>query len=339
LEFAPSWFPASKEFNKILETGFFNINKRIILDLSGNNFGDSRDSYKPHPIRHMYFLVPKEDRKAPDSGEISKWINISRAYLVQGSCSKTVNLEKIKRFLKRTLPFIRYRWYIYEVFKKLPHLSFAKVRHLFYYRRSEKVGQKDLSQEISIPKNCKLEIEPLNELNKIAVREFAEKNHNNDLHSLRIRHYYINTYNGFIASLQGNIIGHIWWWAYNCNPKPPDEFMFYNLKLGKDGVYLFDFYIAPQYRGGGSAIEFMTRIFFGLRKLGYSRTSGVHDPNNLAARWTYKVVGEKDAKTINMHIFFNSIVYYDKAIFLKKWDVPDPCTSRMLLSFRKIFKS
>lgn len=337
IEFPPSWMPSAESFNKILESRFFNVRERVILDLSENNFGDLTDSYEPHPFRHMFILVPKEDLKASDLGEITKWINISRGYLVLGSCSKTLNLAKIRLFLKKCFPFIRYRWYVYDALKKIPYPSFTEVRHFLYYKRSEKVGQKDLSQEISLTKNCKLEIEPLSKSNRNAVREFADQNHNNDLHSLRIRQYYINTYEGFIASIRGEIIGHIWYWAYNHNLKPPEEFRFYNLKLGKEGVYLFDFYIAPEYRGGGNAIEFLSRFFLELKKLGYSRTAGVHNPNNLAARWTYKVVGEKDAKTLNMHIFFNTIAYYDKAIFLKKWRQDDPCTSRMLLSFRSIF--
>lgn len=246
---------------------------------------------------------------------------------------------KIKQILKKAFPFLRYRWHFIKAFNKLKSLSFSKIRHFLYYKRSERVAQKDLSQEIFLRNKCKFMIEPLNELNKNAVREYINEETRNDLHSLRIRHHYINTYNGFIAFFQGNVVGHLWWWSYKSNPKPPDEFLFYNLKIEKDTVYLYDFDIASPYRGGGGAIDFLTRSFFELKKLGYKRTVGVHDPKNLAARWTYKVIGEKDIKTINVHIFLNTLVYYDKAIFLKKWYKDDPCTSRMLLSFRKIFKN
>lgn len=110
LEFAPSWFPAAKEFNKILETGFFHVDKRIILDLSGNNFGDLTDSYAPHPIRHMYLLVPKEQHKTSDLGAFIKWLSISRGYLASNRTIKTAyaktSTSYAKLFLKEYIPTV-----------------------------------------------------------------------------------------------------------------------------------------------------------------------------------------------------------------------------------------
>ena len=244
-----------------------------------------------------------------------------------------LNKTKIKEYIKNVFPFVKYRWQIYEFYKRHPCLSPRNI----YYRRSEKIGQKDLTQMIPEPKNCKFVLEPLCDSNRDAVRAFADKYHFQDAHSNRIRHGYINTYRGVIAMMGEVVIGHMWYWAEDHGIRPPEELVFYNLDLGKNGVYLFDFYIAPEYRGSKNSIDFMTLSFLELKKQGYARTSGVHDPNNLAARWTYKVVGEKDAGPVNMYIFLNTVVYYDKAIYLKKRGQPDPCTSRKLFSFRKSF--
>jgi len=238
------------------------------------------------------------------------------------------NLSKIKQSLKQAFPFIKYRWRIYAFF--------LAVKHFIYYRSQEIVCQKDLSQIINIG-NHKLEIEPINETNKNTLREFVEKNYNKNMYKNWPEYFYKNNYKGFIAMLYGKIIGYIWWWNNDNSMKPPPEIIFYNIKLDKDNVYMFNFFIAPQYRGGGNAIEFMTRVFSELKKLGYNWTTGIVGPNYLPARWTYNIVGYKDIKTITgRHIFFGRIAYLEKAIFIKNSPMHHyhPFEHRLLFSFR-----
>jgi len=229
-----------------------------------------------------------------------------------------------KQFIKRAFPFTRYRWRIYA------------LKHFIYHSSQETLCQKDFSQIINIPK-FKLEIETVNESNRDTLTEFVVNNYNKNMYRNWISYFYKNNYNGFVASLNRNIIGYIWWWANDKSTKPPPEINFYNIKLKKDDVYMFNFFIAPQYRGKGNAIEFMSMVFSELKKIGYNRTTGIVGSNYLPARWTYRVVGYKDIRSVTKrNFFFSRISYLEKAIFIKNfaWHPYYPFEYHMIFSFR-----
>jgi GNAT superfamily N-acetyltransferase len=257
------------------------------------------------------------------------------------------NLARIKQFVRRTLPFVKYRWRIYAFFTKVTHFNkyrwriyaaLKKVKLLFYHRFLEIRNKNDLSQEIALTRDCKLEIETINESNRDAVAEFGGKYYIKNLYKKWTRYYYKNNYKGFVASLQGNIIGYLWWWSNSSSDKLPIELNFYDLRLEKNEVYMADCFIAPKYRGSGNAIEFINRVSLELKKLGYTQATGVYVADNLPAKWTYKVLGYNNIEYFVIHIFLNCIVYNEKAIFLKNPLQPyNPFALRMFLSFRNIF--
>jgi len=244
---------------------------------------------------------------------------------------KRLFLAKIKQFIKRIFPFIKYRWHIYEAFKKF--------LYFLYHRSPELLTQKDLLQKVNFSIKYKLKIETVNETNRVALVEFAEKNYNKNMYRNWVHCFFKNHYDGFIAYFQGKIIGYIWWWADNRITKPPPEVIFYNINLENGGVYGFNFFIAPQYRGSGNAIEFLSRVFLELKKCGYNRISGIHGRNYLPADWIYKIVGFKEIKSLSWHNFFNRIAYYEKAVFIKNSlrHTFYPFEYRLICSFRNIF--
>jgi GNAT superfamily N-acetyltransferase len=244
---------------------------------------------------------------------------------------KSLFLAKIKPFIKREFPIIRYRYRIYDYFKK--------AKDFLYLKSMAIENARDLSTELTFPTNYKLKIETIKEAHRDLLTEFSKNNYNNNMYRNWIYYFYKNNYNGFVATLQGNIIGYIWCWSNNNGIKPPPEVLFHNIKMKKGDVYLFNFFIAPQYRGHGNAIEFMNRVLLELKNLGYIRAKGEHDGIYLPAAWLYRAVGYKDIRFFTVHIFFNRIAYVEKAIFLKNSSRhPDyPFEYRLLLSFRNLF--
>jgi ribosomal protein S18 acetylase RimI-like enzyme len=240
----------------------------------------------------------------------------------------SLSLENIKSLVNRTFPFIQYRWKIYATIKKIfPYI---------YSRRTEICSQNHLNEKLLSVSNPKLKIEIVNESDNEAFREFGKKKYNNEKFFNKLEKYYWkNKYRVFIATFQENIIGFVSCWA-NDNLNPPPELIFYNIRLKQNEIYMADLFIAPQYRGGGKALEFLKRVFLELKNEGYNKTMGIVNSNNISAKWTYKLLGYQDTKTYKVHIFFNSLIYNDSAIFIKNpFHKYNPSILRLLWNFRK----
>lgn len=238
---------------------------------------------------------------------------------------KWLHSNKIKPFIKRIFPFVKFRWRIYSFF--------IKIKPFFYNRFTYIITQDDLSQNIVFGTSEKLKMECINKSNKDIVIKFGEENYNR-IYKSWWNIYFKNNYNGFIAKLNGNIIGYVWW--VNSNMKHPPEVVFYNIKLRKDEVYGFNFFIAPRYRGRGNAFEFMNQYTLELKKLGFKRRIGIVAADNSTARWIYKVMEHKEMKSATSKVFFNLIAYCEKALFIKNLFSHANYHSgyRRLLSFR-----
>ncbi len=56
IEFPIDWQPSKDQFSSVLANTNKKIQMRIILDLAGNDFGDSTNSWPPRTMRCLYFL-------------------------------------------------------------------------------------------------------------------------------------------------------------------------------------------------------------------------------------------------------------------------------------------
>ncbi len=222
---------------------------------------------------------------------------------------KALYSTKLKPFIKRIFPFIIYRWHIYAALRT--------IKPFVYHRVLQIISEKDLTQDVSLGKNNKLEIEAINESNRESLKDFIKNNFDKNTYRYWLRYEHINNYNGFIGSINGNIIGYVFSWDKNNGIKPPLDIFLYNIKLKKNEVYMFNFLVADQYRGSGNAIEFTNKVSLYLKKLGYISSKGVCDEKNLPARWTYKIVGQKDIFSLTVYVFLNCIIYCNKSIFFK----------------------
>jgi ribosomal protein S18 acetylase RimI-like enzyme len=199
--------------------------------------------------------------------------------------------------------------------------------------------KKDLTEKIKFTFNYKLEIQRIEKNHLGILKEFIEKYDENTGRTpfSRINASFENNYGGFIAFLQGEIIGYFWWVdnAMIARRNHPESVLFNN-KLEDGDVYGFDFFIAPEYRGNSNAIEFLCKSCSFLNKLGYNRIFGVVAPNNTPARWLYKLFGYKDVRRIIERRFLYFVLFIGKTIFLKtsRWSLYYPWDYRAVYPFK-----
>jgi GNAT superfamily N-acetyltransferase len=104
-------------------------------------------------------------------------------------------------------------------------------------------------------------------------------------------------YRGFVVNLDGEAIGYFWWIDKRIAPQHP-HLVRYEIDLGSDEAYCFQYFIAPDYRGEGLANDVLASIEAELHQLGYKRLWGYVESVNLPARWLYSVTGWDTVRAI-----------------------------------------
>jgi hypothetical protein len=195
------------------------------------------------------------------------------------------------------------------------------LKGVIYSYNQEIILEKDLnnSTEFYLKDNLKIErIEKKHLSNLVLLRKEVGIGENTSIKELN--EYLNNNCNGFIAKLNGKIIGYIWWRDDKMKSSFGNSvFKFYTkeIKLNPHDTYAFDFLISPQYRGSSHAIEFLSKVLITLKKLGYKKNFGYVAACNLPARWTYKLLGYKEIKIVEVIRFFLFIGFRNKKIFFE----------------------
>lgn len=168
----------------------------------------------------------------------------------------------------------------------------------------------------SLPK--KLKTIRLEEFNIERFKEFCQDNHctlNNRRNLNSVLH---NKHRGFVATLDGEIIGYIWWTDNQISPHRNHPFLHrYGIDLMNDEAYFFDFFILPQYRGDGNAVEFLATVEFILKEQGFRRVYGHVLVDNKPARWLYILNGYKETRRVKSLKIFKLILIANNRIFIK----------------------
>lgn len=99
-------------------------------------------------------------------------------------------------------------------------------------------------------------------------------------------------FNGFVAWRGDCLVGYYWWVDSDAPVLHPD---LRDLDLGielEDGdVYGTDFFLLEEFRGAGTAADFLCKIEKSLHDRGYSRLWGYVDSSNRPALWSYRARG------------------------------------------------
>jgi GNAT superfamily N-acetyltransferase len=102
---------------------------------------------------------------------------------------------------------------------------------------------------------------------------------------------------GFVAHDDGELAGY-YWWADRDHPHL-DRL---GITLADGDVYGFDFFLAPEHRGDGRAVEFLHAIESALAERGYERLWGYVRGDNRPARWLYSSRGYEVVKQVHTRV-------------------------------------
>ena len=126
---------------------------------------------------------------------------------------------------------------------------------------------------------------------------------------------------GFIAFRGDAPVGYIW----DAHTGIPREHRHpavarHHLELDGHEVYLFDFYLLPEFRGGGNATGFLHAVCAVLREKGYRRAYGFVEADFTAARWLYSSTGWRTLDRKVGHLVLQRLLYdnHPRQLFLHR---------------------
>ena len=164
----------------------------------------------------------------------------------------------------------------------------------------------------------KLKIFPLEEYDIMMFKEFC-RNSDCTLNNTKILNGYLqNELRAFVATIDNRIVGYFWW---TDNRIPPSQnhphLIRHGIHLMDKEAYTFDFYIIPEYRGGGNAVEFFTMVCLKLKEQGFEKIYGWVAADNKPARWLYQLMGNKEVKVLKTYRICKLILIANNRIFIK----------------------
>jgi GNAT superfamily N-acetyltransferase len=160
----------------------------------------------------------------------------------------------------------------------------------------------DLCEATETPAPVAFSVREIGDADFSALEEFCRIHRAVDPHAnARLQECRSQGYHGLLATLDGVLLGYIWWvdaGGHRARPHPRVRAL--GLELDDRSAYLFDFYIAPAHRGQRLSRPFLADVRSRLRKLGY--TAAVCDVNDedRRARQTYRAAGWRDVRTIRL---------------------------------------
>jgi GNAT superfamily N-acetyltransferase len=121
----------------------------------------------------------------------------------------------------------------------------------------------------------------------------------------------------FLGLLGDELIGYIWWLDARGVAAEP-RFARYDIALEERDVYGFDLFIAPEYRGDGTAVWFLGAVEAELNRLGYARMWGYVVAANRPARWLFAIAGHTPVRRYKGDVFLSHLVRHDGSLYLAR---------------------
>jgi GNAT superfamily N-acetyltransferase len=101
-------------------------------------------------------------------------------------------------------------------------------------------------------------------------------------------------FHGFVAWRGDRLAGYYWWVDRDAPTLHPDlRDLELGIELGEGDVYGTDFFLLEEFRGAGTADDFLDKIETSLRDRGYLRLWGYVDSANRPALWLYRKRGHE----------------------------------------------
>ncbi|MBV8033291.1 MAG: GNAT family N-acetyltransferase, partial [Betaproteobacteria bacterium] len=116
----------------------------------------------------------------------------------------------------------------------------------------------------------------------------------------RLRLFARRGYSVLFAEVDGRIVGFVWWVDSRLSGERAHPHLArYGIRLQPREAYAFDFFLEPEFRGGGNANALLSAFDGHVKTLGFQRLWGFVASDNKPARWLYSLCGWRPQKTIN----------------------------------------
>jgi GNAT superfamily N-acetyltransferase len=166
-----------------------------------------------------------------------------------------------------------------------------RLRKPFYVNQHFIILLKPLDSVVESRKAGDLKVEDLEEKHLPALSELNRRRGRPRI-DRRFATNVASGHHGFVAWRGDQLIGYYWWVDRDAPVPHPDlRDLDLGIELEQDDVYGTDFFLLEEFRGAGTAAEFLCKVEKSLRGRGYHRLWGYVDSGNRAAIWTYRSRG------------------------------------------------
>jgi GNAT superfamily N-acetyltransferase len=131
----------------------------------------------------------------------------------------------------------------------------------------------------------------------------------------RLRRYALLGYRCFLALLEGEPVGQLWWVDGTVRPSHPDVERL-GIRLAPTDVYGIYVYVVPERRRGGVASAFLAAAEAELARRGYRSVVGDVDAEAIEPRWLFATHGYEVVDTVAYRRVLRVLALYDGRVVL-----------------------
>jgi GNAT superfamily N-acetyltransferase len=173
-----------------------------------------------------------------------------------------------------------------------------RLRTSLYVRHRLIILLKGLDSIVEPRKPGDLRVEDLEEKHLAALSELNRERGRPQVDK-RFADSVASGFRGFVAWRGDRLAGYYWWVPHDAPVLHPDlRDLDLRIELEDGDVYGTDLFLLEEFRGAGTAAQFLFKIEQSLRDRGYRRLWGYVDSENHAALWTYRSRGYEPMWTI-----------------------------------------
>ena len=121
-------------------------------------------------------------------------------------------------------------------------------------------------------------------------------------------------YMGWIGYTDRKPFGFIWWSDRGAE-LPHPALNRYGVDLNATQACLFDFFVAPAFRGTLAA-AFLSSACTRLEADGFREVFGWVESDNVAARWLYSAQGWEEVRRVRSHLILSSFLLAERRVFI-----------------------
>lgn len=166
-----------------------------------------------------------------------------------------------------------------------------RLRTLFYLNQRFIVLLKPLDSIVESRRPGDLRVEDLEAKHLRALSELNRRRGRPQI-DRRFATNVSSNFHGFVAWRDGHLVGYYWWVDRDAPLLHPDlRDLDLGIELEEGDVYGSDFFLLEEFRGAGTATDFLCKIEKSLRDRGYRRLWGYVDSGNRPALWLYRARG------------------------------------------------